>query len=81
MGEYLTELRVEVLSERGIIASLATRIANTQTSIEGIQVHERDAEHSIITLTVAVRNRIHLANVMCSVRTMRSVERVYRTLS
>ena len=78
-GEFLTEIRVEVLSERGIIASLATRIANTGTSIEGIQVDERDAEHSVINLIVAVSNRVHLANVMRSIRSMRAVERVVRT--
>jgi GTP diphosphokinase / guanosine-3',5'-bis(diphosphate) 3'-diphosphatase len=77
-GEFLTEVRVEVKTERGIIATLATRIAQTGTSIEGIQVHERDAENSIINLTVAVTNRIHLANVMRSVRTMRSVQKVSR---
>lgn len=77
-GEYLTEIRVEVKTERGIIAELATRIANTNTSIEGIQVDERDAEHSVINLVIAVTNRIHLANVMRKVRTIRSVERVVR---
>ena len=80
-GEFLTEIRVEVKAERGIIASLATRIADTGTSIEGIQVHERDAEHSVINLVIAVNNRIHLANVMRKVRTMRSVERVLRAKS
>lgn len=78
VGEYLTEIRVEVTTERGIIASLATRISNTGTSIEGIQVDERDAEHSVINLIIAVTNRIHLANVMRKVRIMRSVERVVR---
>ncbi len=77
-GEFLTEVQVEVKTERGIIASLATRIAQTGTSIEGIQVNERDAENSIITLTVGVTSRIHLANVMRSVRTMRSVQKVSR---
>ncbi|MFL0801057.1 MAG: bifunctional (p)ppGpp synthetase/guanosine-3',5'-bis(diphosphate) 3'-pyrophosphohydrolase [Agarilytica sp.] len=77
-GEYLTEIRVEVKTDRGIIASLATRIANTGTSIEGIQVDERDAEHSVINLVIAVNNRVHLANIMRKVRTMRSVERVLR---
>lgn len=77
-GEFLSEIRVEVKTERGIIASLATRIAQTSTSIEGIQVDERDAENSVITLIVAVSSRIHLANVMRAVRTMRSVEKVYR---
>src|SRR5690606_38061974 len=78
-GEFLSEIRVEVKSERGIIATLATRIAQTGTSIEGIQVDERDAENSVINLIIAVNNRVHLANVMRSVRIMRSVERVYRT--
>ncbi|WP_045856101.1 RelA/SpoT family protein [Teredinibacter purpureus] len=77
-GEFLTIIRVEVKSERGIIASLATRIANTGTSIEGIQVDERDAENSVITLTVAVTSRVHLANVMRSIRNMRSVTSVGR---
>lgn len=77
-GEFLAEIRVEVLTERGIIASLATRLARSGTSIERIQVDERDAEHSVIKLTVAVEDRIQLANVMRSVRTMHSVERIYR---
>lgn len=77
-GEYFTDIRVEVNSERGIIASLATRIAETRTNIEGIQVAERDAEHSVITLTIAVKNRKQLADVMRRVRTMRSVGSVYR---
>ena len=77
-GEFLTELAVEVESERGIIATLATRIAKTRTSIEGIHVKERDAEHSVITLTIGVANRVHLANVMRRVRTLRSVTRVSR---
>lgn len=77
-GEFLTELQVEVESERGIIASLATRIAETRTSIEGIQVKERDAQHSVIKLTIAVSNRVHLADVMRRVRIMRSVTRVSR---
>ena len=77
-GEFLAEIRVEVKTERGIIASLATRIANTGTSIEGINVNERDAEYSVINLVIAVTNRVHLASVMRKVRNMRSVERVLR---
>ncbi|WP_370981564.1 bifunctional (p)ppGpp synthetase/guanosine-3',5'-bis(diphosphate) 3'-pyrophosphohydrolase [Agaribacterium sp. ZY112] len=77
-GEFMAEIRVEVLSERGIIATLATRLASTGTSIERIQVDERDAEHSVINLTISVENRLHLANIMRKVRTMSSVEKIYR---
>lgn len=80
-GEFDTQVKVEVRSERGIIAQLATRIASTGTSIEGIEVDERDAEHSVINLVIQVRDRAHLALVMRKVRSMRSVEKVSRGLN
>ncbi len=80
-GEFLTCLRVEVESERGIIATIATKVADTRTSIEGIQVEERDSQHSVITLTISVSNRVHLADVMRRVRIIRSVTKVSRAKS
>ena len=80
-GEFLTGLRIVVEAERGIIATIATKVADTSTSIEGIQVEERDAEHSVITLTISVKNRVHLANVMRRVRIIRSVTKVSRVRS
>lgn len=77
-GEFLTDIRVEVESERGIVATLATRIAETRAGIEGINVNERDAQHSVITLTIAVKHRVQLAQVMRRVRTLRAVSKVYR---
>lgn len=78
VGEFLAELRVDVASERGTIAAIATRIANTKTSIEGIAVHESDPHTSTIILTISVRNRVHLATVMRRVRTLHAVTRVSR---
>ncbi|MGQ9426871.1 bifunctional GTP diphosphokinase/guanosine-3',5'-bis pyrophosphate 3'-pyrophosphohydrolase [Gilvimarinus sp. F26214L] len=77
-GEFLVDIRVEVESERGIIASLATRISEQKASIEQIKVDERDAHNSVITLCLGVRNRIHLANVMRRVRIMGPVIRINR---
>ncbi|MCW8195638.1 bifunctional GTP diphosphokinase/guanosine-3',5'-bis pyrophosphate 3'-pyrophosphohydrolase [Proteobacteria bacterium 005FR1] len=77
-GEFLTDVRVEVESERGIIASLATRISEQKASIEQINVDERDAHNSVITLCLGVKNRIHLANIMRRIRIMGSVIRISR---
>ena len=77
-GEFLANIHVEVKSERGIIANLATIIARTGTSIEGIQVQERDAENSVNKMTLAVHDRVHLAQVMKKVRIVQSVEKVVR---
>jgi len=80
-GEFLADVRVEVESERGIIASLATRIAEQGASIEQINVDEKDAHNSVINLCLGVKNRIHLANIMRRIRIMGSVIRISRAKS
>ncbi|WP_331344151.1 bifunctional GTP diphosphokinase/guanosine-3',5'-bis pyrophosphate 3'-pyrophosphohydrolase [Cellvibrio sp. UBA7661] len=78
-GEFLVDVRVEVESDRGIIATLATRITEQGASIEHINVHERDAHNSVIHLCVGVHNRIHLANIMRRIRNLSFVIRVNRS--
>lgn len=78
-GEFLVDVRVEVESERGIIATLATRITEQGASIEHINVQERDAHNSVIHLCIGVHNRIHLANIMRRIRTLSFVIRVHRS--
>ncbi len=80
-GEFLVDVRVEVESERGIIASLATRISEQGGSIEHISVDERDAHNSVINLCLGVANRIHLANIMRRIRIMGPVLKIWRAKS
>jgi len=77
-GEFLVDVRVEVQSERGIIASLATRISELGANIEHINVDERDAHNSVINLCIGIHNRVHLANIMRRVRALRSVIKISR---
>jgi guanosine-3',5'-bis(diphosphate) 3'-pyrophosphohydrolase len=78
-GEFLVDVRVEVESDRGIIATLATRISEQGASIEHINVHERDAHNGVIHLCIGVHNRIHLANIMRRIRNLSFVIRVNRS--
>jgi len=77
-GEFLVDIRVEVESERGIIATLATRISEQGGNIENIHVNERDAHNSVIHLCIGVQNRIHLANIMRRIRNLSFVIRIQR---
>jgi GTP diphosphokinase / guanosine-3',5'-bis(diphosphate) 3'-diphosphatase len=77
-GEFSVELRVEVEHQRGIIATLANTITSTEANIEKMTMTDRDAQFSIVTLTLSVRNRIHLARVMKRVRILKSVTKVSR---
>ncbi len=78
-GEFLVDVRVEVESGRGIIASLATRITEQGANIEQINVNERDAHNSVINLCIGVKNRIHLANILRRIRIMHSVIKISRS--
>lgn len=78
-GEFLVDVRVEVASERGIIATLATRISENGGSIEHINVQERDAHNSVINLCIGVHNRVHLANILRRIRLLSFVIRINRS--
>jgi guanosine-3',5'-bis(diphosphate) 3'-pyrophosphohydrolase len=77
-GEFIVDIRVEVNNERGIIAQLATKITEMEANIDKIALEEKDAGFNVITLSISVRNRIHLANIMRRIRTLRPVLRTVR---
>lgn len=77
-GEFPVELRVEIEHQRGLIASLANVITSNEANIDKISTSDRDAQFSIVNLTINIRNRIHLANVMKKVRVIKSVIKVSR---
>ena len=78
-GEFPVELRVEIEHQRGLIATLANVITSSEANIDKISTADRDAQFSIVNLTINVRNRIHLASVMKKVRVIKSVIKVSRT--
>jgi guanosine-3',5'-bis(diphosphate) 3'-pyrophosphohydrolase len=78
-GEFLVDVRVEVKTERGVIATIANRINEESGSIEHINVQERDAHNSVINLSIGVQNRVHLANILRRIRLMSFVIRIHRS--
>lgn len=78
-GEFLADMRVEVQSERGIIASLATRIAELGGNIEQVNVDEKDAHNSVIKFSLGVHNRVHLATIMRRLKLLNAVIKITRS--
>ncbi len=76
--EFTVELNVELSKHRGIIAVLATRIANEDVSLQKMSVEDDDPRTSTITLLLGVRSRVHLARVMKRIRHVPEVIRVQR---
>jgi|TARA_B110000093_G_scaffold36123_1_gene37678 RelA/SpoT family (p)ppGpp synthetase len=72
-------LEIEVSASRGIIASLATSAAQDNANVEKIDVNEKDARLSVVNLEISVLNRVHLAQVIKSMRKIPGVIRLNRT--
>lgn len=77
-GEFWVDITVEVANERGVLAALATAIADTSANIGNIMVDPRDGRHNAVTFTISVTDRAHLARVMRRLRAHKVVMRLYR---
>ncbi|PCJ46235.1 MAG: bifunctional GTP diphosphokinase/guanosine-3',5'-bis(diphosphate) 3'-diphosphatase [Moraxellaceae bacterium] len=77
-GEYPVELRVNIENNRGVLAMLASILSQADTNIENINLDEKDAHLSVVTLQIAVKNRTHLANAIKQIRKAKSVTKVTR---
>jgi len=77
--DYIVSLKLEVVSKRGIIASLATAIAAAGANILKIDIGDREGQLATVDLDLTVEDRIHLARVIKKLRVLKSVNRVNRS--
>jgi guanosine-3',5'-bis(diphosphate) 3'-pyrophosphohydrolase len=77
-GDFPVDLRVEILNQRGSLARLALAISDADSNIENINAEEFDGRYFIVSLTVTVRDRPHLAKVLRKIRNAKNVIRVIR---
>lgn len=80
-GEFWVDITVDVANERGVLASLATTIAEADSNIGNISVEPQDGRHNAVTFSISVVDRIHLAHVMKKLRANKVVMRLYRKKS
>lgn len=78
-SEFSVDLRVYVENRYGIVAELAGAITQAQANINKINVEDRDARLSVISLTLSVHGRKHLAQVIRRMRTVHSVVKIVRS--
>ncbi len=77
-GEFIAEIRVDVIDQKGALATIAAAIADTNANIENVTITERDGVNTSLTFLIDVSNRKHLAGIMRRLRAMRRVIRIVR---
>jgi GTP diphosphokinase / guanosine-3',5'-bis(diphosphate) 3'-diphosphatase len=76
--DFTVELSLDVMNQRGVLATLAAAVANENSNIEDVEFSERDERYSHMRLVVALKNRKHLADLIRRLRAIKTVARVMR---
>ena len=79
-GEFTTEIKVEAGNLRGVLATVASAIAEQGSNIESVRSEERDGLTSTLRFVVNVRGRQHLARILRRLRLVPAVMRIARVI-
>ena len=77
-GEFSACITVEVMDRRGVLARVATLIADQDSNIEHLEFEDRDGKTSVLRLVLTVGDRTHLARIIRTLRQLPAVMRVRR---
>jgi GTP pyrophosphokinase len=72
-------IKVTVANKRGVLATVATTIANEGSNIDDVHMEEEGGAFTNLYFTVQVQNRLHLARMMRALRSLPEVARITRT--
>ena len=78
IGEFPVEIRIELLNQRGSLATIASTISLMDSNIENITVISQDDRVSVDLLTLAVRDRVHLATIIRKLKKLSLVLKITR---
>ena len=76
--QFLVDIWVFIVNKQGMLAKLTTAIAAQDSNIQDLSTDDRDSGDYVIKITLSVRDRVHLANVMRKIRVTPDVIKVYR---
>ena len=77
--QSMVELRADVNNKTGVLAAVAANISETHSNIDSVSVVERDEDTVTLIFHLQVRDRVQLAQVMRSIRSMPDVLSVSRS--
>jgi RelA/SpoT family (p)ppGpp synthetase len=80
-GDFLTDIKIDAKSSRGMLARLTGLITEAHANITALSAEEHDPHHGYVILTLAVQNRSHLARILRKLHKQEGVIRVQRLRS
>lgn len=78
VGDFPAELRIEILNQRGALATIASTISEQNSNIENVTVVDQDERVCVDLITLTVKDRIHLATIMRRLKELTIVLKITR---
>ena len=75
---FTSQIQIETRNRTGVLAEVATNIADCGSNIEQVEVMGRHDDCSLLSFVLTVKDRTHLATIMRKLRKMPNVRRVSR---
>ncbi len=77
-GDFYVALRVLAVHKKGVLAIVASIIAESEANINNVTTTERDENYSYIDFVLSVKNRVHLARLIRNLRQEEIVRKIIR---
>jgi RelA/SpoT family (p)ppGpp synthetase len=76
--EFTVGIQIDTRNKLGVLAEVAATIGDCGSNIEQVEVLGRHEDCSMLSFTLLVKDRVHLAKIMRNVKKMKNVIRVSR---
>jgi len=77
-GHFAVNLDVSTLNQRGVLARIAAAIAESESNILNVHIDDGGSDVALLHFKLQVRDRLHLARVMRTLRRIKQVSKVLR---
>ncbi len=77
-NEFSADIRIELLNERGSLATVVSTISSMDSNIENVKIIEQDERVSVDLITITVFNRVHLAAIIRKLKLLSIVLKIIR---
>jgi len=77
-GTFPTNIRIDLTNQRGVLAKIASTIADLEANIVHVEMQDRDDRYTTLKFIVEVQDRLHLARIMRRIRKLKHVSRIRR---
>ncbi len=77
-NEFTAEISIRTANEPGVLAVVAANISDAGSNIENIVFDEKLGSTTMITVFLTVKDRVHLARIMRTIRNIPQISKVKR---